>query len=70
MTERFYRGHRDGHVEGIGLGLSIVDAIARLHGGTLTLSDASPGLVATLRLPRSEMDEVRPAAAVPLDTAL
>lgn len=40
--------HRPGH----GLGLPLVDAVARLHGGELTLGDATPGLVATLTLRR------------------
>jgi signal transduction histidine kinase len=52
VTERFYRGDRAS--EGIGLGLSVVEAIARLHSGTLTLNDNHPGLVATLTLPRPE----------------
>jgi signal transduction histidine kinase len=52
VTERFYRGNRAAGTEGIGLGLSVVDAVARLHGGTLSLSDNGPGLVAVLRLPR------------------
>lgn len=39
--------HRPGH----GLGLPIVDAIARLHGGRLVLEDARPGLSAALVLP-------------------
>lgn len=52
VTERFYRGNRDAGTEGIGLGLSVVDAVARLHGGTLSMSDNRPGLVAVLTLPR------------------
>ena len=52
VIEHFYRGNRETKAEGIGLGLSIVDAVARLHGGTLSMEDAHPGLVATLRLPR------------------
>lgn len=35
---------------GAGLGLSLAAAVARLHGGTLTLGDAVPGLVVTLNL--------------------
>jgi hypothetical protein len=50
-TERFYRGARGADAEGIGLGLSVVEAVARLHGGTLSLGDNYPGLVATLTLP-------------------
>lgn len=38
---------------GAGLGLSLVEAVARLHGGTIELSDNAPGLVVTLILPLS-----------------
>lgn len=37
---------------GFGLGLSLAAAVARLHGGALTLADHQPGLLATLTLPR------------------
>jgi signal transduction histidine kinase len=46
-TERFWRGDRSRGTPGAGLGLSLVDAIARLHGGKLDLSDNAPGLRAT-----------------------
>jgi signal transduction histidine kinase len=36
---------------GSGLGLSLVEATARLHGGTIELADNFPGLVVRLRLP-------------------
>ena len=36
---------------GQGLGLTLVDAIARLHGGALRLEDAAPGLRAVVGLP-------------------
>ncbi|WP_163513668.1 sensor histidine kinase [Fodinicola acaciae] len=36
---------------GVGLGLAIVADLVRAHGGTVTLDDGSPGLVATVRLP-------------------
>ena len=49
-TQRFWR--RGGQQAGSGLGLSIVDAIARRHGGTLALSGRDGGgLEACLRLP-------------------
>ncbi len=38
---------------GAGLGLSLVAAVAHLHGGTLTLSDARPGLAVTFTLRRA-----------------
>ena len=46
---RFYR--LDRAVPGWGLGLASVLAIARLHGGSLQLEDARPGLIARLVLP-------------------
>ncbi|WP_197418604.1 sensor histidine kinase, partial [Sphingomonas sp. CCH9-F2] len=36
---------------GAGLGLSLVAAVARLHGGTVRLGDAAPGLVVAIDLP-------------------
>lgn len=37
---------------GAGLGLALAAAVARLHGGTLTLGDRAPGLSVTIALPR------------------
>jgi signal transduction histidine kinase len=51
VTERFYRSERSRSRPGSGLGLSLVAAVARLHGGRLDLQDNSPGLRATLLLP-------------------
>ena len=42
IFERFGRSAVSDHDEGFGLGLSIVRAIARAHGGTLTLEDEQP----------------------------
>lgn len=50
-TERFYRGEAARSTPGSGLGLTLVSAVAHLHGGTLRLEDARPGLRATLVLP-------------------
>jgi two-component system sensor histidine kinase/response regulator len=50
VTERFYRCDATGGKPGVGLGLSLVAAIARLHGGALELSDNRPGLRAGLLL--------------------
>lgn len=51
VTERFVRLEASRSRPGSGLGLALVAAVARLHGGTLSFSDNAPGLVATLRLP-------------------
>ena len=40
---------------GVGLGLPLAAAIARLHGGTLALSDNRPGLCVTITLPRTAL---------------
>ncbi|HEY4074765.1 MAG TPA: ATP-binding protein [Herbaspirillum sp.] len=50
VSKRFYRGDASRGTPGVGLGLSLVNAVAELHGGSLVLSDNSPGLRATLRL--------------------
>ncbi|MXV37038.1 MULTISPECIES: HAMP domain-containing sensor histidine kinase [unclassified Saccharibacter] len=49
--ERFFRAEAARSTPGSGLGLSLVQAIAGLHHGQLTLSHAHPGLTATLTLP-------------------
>jgi len=53
VTQRFYRGDASRGTPGVGLGLSLVAAVAKLHGGTLELGDNRPGLRAVLRLPPS-----------------
>jgi signal transduction histidine kinase len=53
-TERFYRGETARSTPGSGLGLSLVLAVARLHGGSLRLEDNRPGLRAVLTLPLPE----------------
>ncbi|MBW6531138.1 HAMP domain-containing histidine kinase [Sphingomonas sp. RRHST34] len=47
---RFGRLETSRHRSGHGLGLPLVEAVARLHGGTLTLADAAPGLDAMMTL--------------------
>jgi signal transduction histidine kinase len=58
VVERFYRGDASRGTPGVGLGLSLVQAIAKLHGSALELSDRHPGLSAVIAVPCSE-----PAAA-------
>jgi signal transduction histidine kinase len=61
-TDRFYRGETARSTPGSGLGLSLVAAVAHLHGGELRLEDNKPGLRAILVLPSPEEIEARPAA--------
>ncbi|HEY8514041.1 MAG TPA: HAMP domain-containing sensor histidine kinase [Candidatus Binatia bacterium] len=51
--DRFTRVEQSRTTPGSGLGLSLVRAVARLHGGEVTLADASPGLIVGLHLPRA-----------------
>jgi signal transduction histidine kinase len=50
--ERFVRLESSRTRPGSGLGLSLANAIARLHGGTLELADNAPGLKVIIELPR------------------
>jgi signal transduction histidine kinase len=50
-TERFFRGEVARNTPGSGLGLALVQAVAHLHGGSLRLIDAAPGLAAVIALP-------------------
>jgi signal transduction histidine kinase len=53
-TERFFRGETARSTPGAGMGLALVQAVAQLHGGSLTLADAAPGLRAVLAIPAAE----------------
>lgn len=50
VVQRFYRVDASRSEPGHGLGLSLVQAVAQLHGAELRLADAAPGLEVTLRL--------------------
>jgi PAS domain S-box-containing protein len=59
VFERFYRSERkeSAKVPGSGLGLSIVKAIAKNHGGDVTLASAvGEGTTISIRLPRVELE--------------
>ena len=56
--QRFVRLEKSRSRPGSGLGLSLVAAVARLHGGSIRLEDNAPGLRAVLTLP------IRPGARV------
>ena len=44
VVERFYRGDASRGTPGVGLGLSLAQAVAKLHGSALELTDQHPGL--------------------------
>ena len=62
-VERFYRGDASRCTPGVGLGLSLVDAVARLHGSELRLEDNHPGLRAGIILNQDTQQITRAARA-------
>jgi signal transduction histidine kinase len=76
VVERFYRGDASRGTPGVGLGLSLVQAVAKLHGSPLELRDNGPGLQAVLTLsvvessasPRGAPHESSAAGGVPAST--
>jgi len=63
VVRRFYRGDAGKGKSGVGLGLSVVAAVAKLHGGRLEFADGNPGLVATLILPATTAPGALPGPA-------
>ena len=59
VTERFYRGDASRGTPGVGLGLSLVAAVAKLHGGEVVFTDVNPGLNATLYMSRQLAEQAR-----------
>jgi signal transduction histidine kinase len=53
---RFGRLDAARHMSGAGLGLSLVAAVARLHGGALALGDNGPGLIVSLTIATTHED--------------
>jgi signal transduction histidine kinase len=51
VFKRFYRLERSRRTPGNGLGLSLVAAVARLHGASIEMVDNAPGLKFRLRFP-------------------
>jgi two-component system OmpR family sensor kinase len=60
--ERFARPDTGRSGGGAGLGLAIVDAIARAHGGTAAIAPADPGARVTIALPAASSFHHREAA--------
>ena len=51
--QRFVRLEKSRSRPGAGLGLSLVAAVARLHGGSVRLEDNAPGVRAVMEIPRT-----------------
>jgi len=56
VLKRFVRLEKSRTEPGTGLGLSLVQAVARLHGGSVRLEDNAPGLRVVLTLPKRAED--------------
>ncbi len=69
VLQRFVRLQPSRSIPGSGLGLSLVAAVARLHGGSIALEDNEPGLKVRLTLKKnlphgSTMTEIQPQPAL------
>ena len=56
VLKRFVRLEKSRTEPGTGLGLSLVQAVGRLHGGAVRLEDNRPGLRVVLTLPKRAED--------------
>jgi signal transduction histidine kinase len=54
LFDRFYRLERSRSTPGSGLGLALVQAVARLHRGEVRLGDRGPGLEARIVFPAAQ----------------
>lgn len=61
LVDRFYRGERSRTTPGNGLGLSLVSAVAELHGARLSLDAMKPGLRVSLSFPTSHSSQGKTA---------
>jgi signal transduction histidine kinase len=65
VAQRFYRGDASRGTPGVGLGLSLVQAVAKLHGGALELNDNFPGLRARMIIEPGALLSGRPRVVTP-----
>ncbi|MBW4023986.1 MAG: HAMP domain-containing protein [Proteobacteria bacterium] len=64
LTHRFYRGERSRTTVGNGLGLSLVSAVAELHGCRLAIESLSPGLRVSLHFRATVCSNAPPAVPI------
>jgi signal transduction histidine kinase len=62
VFKRFYRLEQSRCSPGHGLGLSLVAAVARLHGASVEMEDNRPGLLVRLHVPRADHVEAKGSA--------
>ena len=61
VLQRLYRLDRSRHTAGNGLGLSLVEAVAKLHSAGFTLEDAGPGLRVVVEFDRQQAPPAPPS---------
>jgi len=59
VLQRFVRLEQSRNAPGTGLGLSLVAAVAQMHGAILTLTDNAPGLCITIAFPEGALQPQR-----------
>src|ERR1700685_442263 len=73
VMQRFYRGDASRGTPGVGLGLSLVQAVAKTHGSAVELLDNGPGLRVVMTVPidasSASLREVQPPASPTSDEA-
>jgi signal transduction histidine kinase len=73
VMQRFYRGDASRGTPGVGLGLSLVQAIAKLHGAQVELHDNAPGLRAVITMSydtsAAALRDTAPPEAAPTEAA-
>jgi signal transduction histidine kinase len=62
VTKRFFRGQRHAATPGHGLGLSLVAAVADLHGFDLSFHDAGPGALVRITVGRDALASAKAGA--------
>ncbi|MGN6514225.1 MAG: ATP-binding protein [Rhizomicrobium sp.] len=65
ILDRFYRGEASRSTAGNGLGLSLVAAVAGLHGASVALGDNGPGLIVSVSFPAEANRTASTAAIAP-----